>query len=159
MHDAALVRIREGHRDITQDVRAIGDGYLRAGLQQFAQRATFDERHGEERHAVRLAGGDDRDDVRVLQSGDELDLAMEAVEAHAAADVGRQQLDDDLSIEPALGREKDVTHPAATELALDGVGVTERESEPVDELRHWWDESSGISMNDRRMTTVGLATP
>ena len=123
-------------------------------LSSLAQRSSLDERHGEERHAVGLAGRDHGDDVRVLQARDELNLAMEAIEAHAAGDVGRQQLDHDLAVESPLGGEEDVTHPPATELALDRVVVAERGLESVAKLGHaWgWDESSGITSNDRGVT-------
>ena len=158
MDDAALVRVRERHRHVAENVGAIGDRDLRPGLEQLAQRSAFDERHREERHTVRFAGGDDGNDVRILQLGDELDLAMKAVEADAARQVGREELDDDLSIEASLGREEDVTHPAATELALDVVLGAERGLEAVAKLGHGWDESSGISKNDRDVRGVRLAT-
>ena len=74
--------------------------------------------------------------MRVLEPGGELDLALEAVDAHAGGELGRQHLDDDLAAERGARREEDARHAAAAELALDGVCVTEREPEPVDELRH-----------------------
>jgi len=62
-----------------------------------------------------------------------------------------------VQVEPALGGEKDVTHPAATELALDGVRIAERGLESVAQLGHRWDESSGMPKNDRHMHRVRLA--
>src|SRR6185503_14941930 len=94
-------------------------------------------RHGEERHAVGVARRDHGNDVRVLQLRDELDLAVETIEADAPGEVRRQQLDHDLTIESSLGGEKDVAHATATELALDGVVVAECGLEAVAKIvRH-----------------------
>jgi hypothetical protein len=142
--DPALVRVGEGRGDVAEDVDALADRHRCARDKQVAQRPPFDERHREERNPVGLAGGDDRHDVRVLQPRDELDLAMEPVEAHATGQVRWKELDDDLAVQAPLGGQEDVTHPAATELALDGVGVAEGGLESLAEIGHGWDESSGI---------------
>src|SRR5688572_15010923 len=134
VHDAALVSVSECGRNVPENVGAFRDGNLRSGPQQLAKRAAFDERHREEWNAIDFASRDDRDDVRILESRDELNLAMEPVEAHTADEVGRQQLDDDLPIEASLGSEEDMTHPPTTELALDGVRVAQRGLQPVAKL-------------------------
>ncbi len=61
----------------------------------------------------------------VLEFGREVDLALEAVDAHARRQLGRQDLHDDRPLEPHLLGEEDPAHPTAAELALDGVPATE----------------------------------
>ena len=55
----------------------------------------------------------------------ELDLALEAVDVDALRQFGRQDLDDDLARPSAFFGDEDARHPAAAELALDGVGRAE----------------------------------
>ena len=61
----------------------------------------------------------------------ELDLALEPLGADAGGELGRQHLHDDLAAERGLVGDEDARHPAAAELALDGVGATERVLELV----------------------------
>ena len=63
--------------------------------------------------------------MRVLETGGEPDLALEALDVHRGAGLGRQHLDHDLAAEPDLFGEEDATHPAAAQLPQDAVGVPE----------------------------------
>jgi hypothetical protein len=90
-----------------------------------AQRLALDERHCIEGKAVRLAGRQHRNDVRLLQPGHRTDLALEPVRAQPLRQLRRQHLHNHPTAEPSLLGEKDTTHPPATELSLDEVGVAE----------------------------------
>jgi hypothetical protein len=68
-----------------------------------------------------LGGGEERDDVGVLERGGNLDLEPESIGAYSARQLGREHLDHDLAPQGYLGREKDSRHAATAELALDGV--------------------------------------
>jgi hypothetical protein len=61
--------------------------------------------------------------VGVLELGRDVDLALEAVDAHPGRHLGREDLHDDWTLEPHLLGEEDAAHPAAAELALDGVSA------------------------------------
>ena len=87
MHDAALVRVAECLRHVLQNADDFGDRE-RAAREARAQRLAFDERHRVERQSVRVAGGQDRDDVRLLKRGDRLDLALEPLGAQPCARSG-----------------------------------------------------------------------
>ncbi len=102
-----------------------GDGE-RPARETRAQRLALDERHRVEGQAVRVAGGEHRDDVRLLQRGDRPDLALEPLGAEPLREVGREHLHDDLALEPLLLGDEDAAHAAAAELALEAVGVAER---------------------------------
>ena len=86
---------------------------------------SLDEGHGVVRHAVRLAGVEDAEDVRVLELGGELDLALEAFDADALHELGRKDFDDDFASEGGLGGDEDARHAAAAELSLEGIAAAE----------------------------------
>src|SRR6185436_11967886 len=67
----------------------------------------------------------DAEDVRMLQPGRDLDLALEPVDADAFTQVGRQHLDDDPTSQRPLRRHEDARHAAAPELAFYGIAVPE----------------------------------
>ena len=90
-----------------------------------AQRLPLDEGHREVREPVRVAGGEQRHDVRMLQPRREGDLTPEPLERHVAGHLVRQHLDHDLAIERHVGRDEHARHPAAAELALEGVGAAQ----------------------------------
>ena len=100
---------------------AAGDRQLALARQPGAERLARDERHGVVEVAGRLTGGEQRHDVRVVQRGGDLDLEAETVGAHAAGQLGREDLDHDLSAERPLGSDEHARHAAAAELTLDGV--------------------------------------
>ena len=54
------------------------------------------------------------------------DLALEALGAHSGRKIGRQNFHDDTAAERALLGEKDATHPAAADLALQRVSAAQR---------------------------------
>ncbi len=85
----------------------------------------FDERHRVVRQPVRVARRDDRDDVRLLERRDELDLTLEPFDVDARGQLGREQLDDDLPVESLFVGDKNARHAATAKLALKGVRGTE----------------------------------
>ena len=87
VHDAALVRVRQRLRDVVQDADDFGDRE-RSAREPRAQRFAFDERHRVEGQPVRVARGEHRNDVRLLQRGDGADLALEALGAEPCASSG-----------------------------------------------------------------------
>ena len=91
-----------------------------------AERLALDERHGEPELAGGLARVVDREDVRVLQPGGELDLALEALGAERVSEIGVQHLERDRPVVPQVLGEEDGGHAAAPELALEGVRCGER---------------------------------
>ncbi len=79
-----------------------------------------------------------RHDVRVGKPRRQLHFAAEPIAVDPGRQVGRQHLDDDLAAEGVLPRHKDAAHAATGELALYGVGISQREFEVVHQLvGHW----------------------
>jgi hypothetical protein len=61
--------------------------------------------------------------VRVLEPGDELDLALEALRTEGGGDLGVEDLERDRAVVPQIMGEVDDSHPTTSELALDAVAV------------------------------------
>ena len=61
----------------------------------------------------------------MLKAGRHEHLTAEALGAHLALEVGREQLDDDLSLERGLGRQEQAAHTAGRELVLECVALAE----------------------------------
>ena len=73
----------------------------------------------------------DRKDVRVLQPGGELDLALEALGAQRAREIGVEHLERDRPVVPQILGEEDGGHAAPPELALEGVRRGKRRLRPA----------------------------
>ena len=98
-------------------------GSRRPRLSQEARKvASLDVAHREEEHAVRLAGGVDRDDVRMLERRGDLRLAEEAIaEPLVARKLRSEHLERDPPLERDLQRGVDGPHRAVPEHGFDAV--------------------------------------
>ena len=127
MHEALPVGIPERPRDPAHDLDGIRHRELSLPGQAGAQRLAGHVRHGVVEQAAGgkegLAGREDGHDVGMLQAGGHLDLAPEPIGAHAAGELGRDDLDHDPSAQRLIGREEHARHAAAAELALNGEGA------------------------------------
>ena len=63
--------------------------------------------------------------MRMLQSGDDEDLAPETLGVDVRHELGREDLHDDSSLECLVVGDEDARHPAAAKLTLDGEGGSE----------------------------------
>ena len=125
MNDAFLVRELECAGDVTKDARGVGDRHCAGAQQAHAQRLAFDEGHRVVGKSVRIAGAENGNDMRMLKSRCEQDLALESLGAQAGGEIGRQDLDDDAAGERTLLGGEDATHPAAPKLALERISAAQ----------------------------------
>src|ERR1039458_4458192 len=77
----------------------------------------------------------DRDDIRVLQSGNGLDLALEPLDTDPLRQFGQQDLHHDLPLEPQLLGDEHARHPAAAKFTFQGVATAEGGLQLVAQLR------------------------
>jgi hypothetical protein len=70
----------------------------------------------------------------MVESGNDADLAQEAVGAEAGSQLGMQDLDRDLPAVPQVLGEEHRGHAAAADLRLDGVAVRECKLEAGEEV-------------------------
>jgi hypothetical protein len=75
-------------------------------------------------------------DVGVLQPGDRLDLAKKSFRPKRGGELGMQDFDGDGPPMAEVPGQKDRSHAAAAELALDRVAVGEGSRKAVGEVRH-----------------------
>ena len=121
MHDAALVRVRERAGHLAPDADRLLDGQPVVRAEPLPQRVALDVRHDVVELLRRRARIVDGEDVRMLQTGRELDLALEALRAERVRQLGVQDLDGDEPLVPHVVREEHRRRSAATDLPLQDV--------------------------------------
>ena len=112
---------RRGH--LGGDPHRVGHGELLLPVEPAPERLALDEGHDVEEEAVGLARVEQREDVRVLQVGGELDLGQEPLGADDGGELGPEQLEGDLPVVPEVLGQEDRGHAAGADLALDPVAV------------------------------------
>ena len=80
----------------------------------------------------------------MLEPGREPDLALEPLRAERRRELGMQDLERDQAVVLEVAREVDGGHPAAAELALEGVTVAKRVCERYCCLGHGRRASGGL---------------
>ena len=123
------VRQRVGH--FAREVHGVVDGEHRLAFEAVAQCFSLDVRHDVVQQAVRVAGVEERQDMRMLQRRGELDLTQEPLGPEHGGQLGVQHLDGDLSAVARIAREVHRGHAAASELPLDRVPSVERRLQGV----------------------------
>jgi hypothetical protein len=103
---------------------------------KFAQRFALDERHDVVEEPAGLAGVEQREDVRVLQLGRDVDLTQEPLWADGGGQLGSQDLDGDLAVVLEVVGQVDGGHAALAQLARDPVVVGERVAQAGLKGRH-----------------------
>src|SRR2546423_7563300 len=113
MCSALLVRGLQCVRDVAKNSDRVGDRQLAYAFQSGAKRLPFDAWHRVIEEVSLRARKEKRYDVRVLQPGRQLNLAAKAFHVEAGAELGRQNLDDDIATERDLADNEDARHAAA----------------------------------------------
>jgi hypothetical protein len=124
MNDPMLVGVSQRLGRITGDSERLGHGQLPLPRQSGAQGLAFDERHREPEALRGLAGVQNGQDVWVLESCGESNLAKEALRAECGSELGAQNLQGDWSIVAKIVRQIHRGHATAPELALERVATT-----------------------------------
>ncbi len=104
MDNAVAMRVRQRARHVAQNRHRLGEGHgsLREPV---PQRVAIDVRHREPGDAIGVAGGEDRDDVRMLQLGGEEDFAAKTLDRNSGEEFRREHLDHDTAIEGVLAHQ------------------------------------------------------
>ena len=132
---------RRGH--LARDAHRVGHGELLLATQPIAQRLTFDVRHHIEQERVGLTRVEQRQDVRVLEVGGELDLGQEALGADDGRELGAQHLHRHPPIVPQVLGEIHRGHAARADLVLEAVMAGQGTRDPRRQAAH------GASWRDR----------
>ena len=122
--------------DFRGDSHCFTDRQLGLPPQPIPERAVGHVRADVVQPAVGLAGIDERQDVRVGEPRRDADLAQEALRAERGRQGRVEDLDRDLAAVLAVLGEIHRRHPAAPDLAFDGVALGERRGELGRRGRH-----------------------
>jgi len=129
--DPVAVRERERTEDLPRVVDCDRDRRRSVADEQLLERAPVQVLHCDVVGALCAAAVEDRDDVRVVETGCALRLAPEALHELLVGCVSLvEQLQRDAAPELLVLCQVDVGHPARAELALDHIAPVER---PVDQ--------------------------
>ena len=124
--DPLLVGHRERVGHVAQDPHRLRDRELALPRQLGAERLTLDEGHDVEEEVALAPGGQEGDDVRMLEPGGQPDFALEALDADGGGGLRREHLHHHLALDLHFLREEDAAHAAAPELAQDTVAGADR---------------------------------
>jgi hypothetical protein len=109
---------------------------LRLPVEEGAERLSLDVRHHVVEQLARLAGREDRHDVRMRQLAGQLDLAPEPLPCRAARDRRVHDLDRNLPARGPLQPQVDRGHAAAPDLAQDLVVLGQAGAQGVQGVGH-----------------------
>src|SRR5438445_6230301 len=108
------------------------DWELILALESLAQGLAFDVRHDVIKKSFDLAGIEERKDVRMIEAGDDLDLAEKPLRPDRLGESGVKDLQRNDALVFGILREADGSHPTPTELAVNGVTGSEQLPEALD---------------------------
>ena len=159
MNDAALVRVSERICDGDRNPHRLVDGQLLFAMETRAKRLAFDERHDVVQQAVRFAGVEQREQVRMLEIRRDADLAQESLRPEDGAELGVEHFERDEPLMLEVAREVDRRHAAAAQLAFDDVRAREGGVQVIGRLQ--MGTSAGIALkcgSGRYAASRGIAT-
>ena len=133
---AMVVGVLEGLGRFAGDAHRVLDRKLPLARQPVAQRFALYKGHGEPELAGGFAGVMDRENVRMLQAGGGLDLALEAVGAERLGQFGMEHLEGHRPFVPEVVGQVDRGHAPAPEFALEAVAISQGISELSREIGH-----------------------
>ena len=116
-----LVRVLKRLRGLSGNANRVRYRQLRLPREPVAQRLTLNEGHREPEPPRALTGIEHGEDVRMLEPRGEPNLALKALGAERAAEIGMQHLEGHVATVPQVVREVDRRHPAGAKRAHDVV--------------------------------------
>ncbi len=137
VHHPVPVRVVQRARHLVGDPDRVGHRQLLLAGEPVAQRLALDERHDVEQVAVGLARVEQRQDVRVLQVGRELDLGQEPLGADHRRELGPQHLERHPPVVADVLGQVDGRHAAGADLALEAIAVRQGGSGAGRAVRAW----------------------
>jgi hypothetical protein len=134
MDDTVLVGVLQRAADLPGNLERDLERKLALPCDPLAERLAFGKGHDVVEQAAGLAGVVQRKDVRVLESGGDLDLAEEPVAAERGRQLGLEHLDGDTTtVLQVLGQEDDC-HAALAQGPFDAVPIAERCRELLEKI-------------------------
>ena len=123
VNDVLRVGVSQSVGHFEDVLNGIVDRQLPVAVEPVPQRFTLDEGHDVKEETIGFTRVVEAKDVRVLELGGELDLALKPLGPDGGRELGVEDLDRDPAIVLDVAGKEDRGHSPATELALDGVPV------------------------------------
>ena len=136
VHNSTLVRISQRVCHLARDAHSVDHRQLLFAIESATQRLAFNERHHVIQLPVRIPAVEQREDVRVLETGRELYLLEEPLGADHRRQLGVQHLDGHLAVMADVLGDVHGRHAAGSHLALDDVSVGESGRHAVELVCH-----------------------
>ncbi len=136
VNHAARMRVGQRVGDLAQDPGCFGNRKLAVADQPLPQRLAFDIGHDIVQETVGLTRIEQRQDVRMLQLGRDLDLAKESIAPHGGSELGPEHLHRDFAMVLQVLREIYGCHAAAPDLAIESVPFSQRGLETIEGSGH-----------------------
>ncbi len=130
------VRVVQRRRHAPRDLDRLLDPQLLLAVQLVAQRVALDVRHHVIQERLRLARIVQRQDVRVLQVGGDLDLVQEPLGPDHRGQLGPQHLERDLAVVLHVVGQVDRGHAPGPQLPLDHVAIAQGHLQRFSDTRH-----------------------
>ena len=118
------MRVLERRRDLIRDANRVLHRELLLALETLVDRLARDERHHVVELPLVLAVVVDREDVRVTEARDDLDLSAESLGSHRERKLAEENLDRDFAIQLRVSGEPDRGHAAAPDFTLETVSAS-----------------------------------
>jgi hypothetical protein len=151
VHEPARMRSVKRTRDLGDESERALRGE-RTIVQERLQVAVLDVPHRDEDQTVGLACGIDRNDVRMVEAGRQLGLGQQALpETRVFCELGREQLERNLALQPQILGQIDDPHTAAAEDVLDPVAEELAAHVQLGRRRHVAPNQATITLRGTRM--------
>jgi len=112
------MRVVERGSDAANELERLFQRNLTLAEKSVTKGLALDDRHDVKEVSGSLARIEERNDVRVVEPGRELDLSQKAIGAERGAQLGMQHFESDAPIMTEIVRQIDGRHSATTKLAL-----------------------------------------
>jgi hypothetical protein len=136
MDHVVAVRVVQRRGDFGCDPERVADGKLLFPGDAVAQGLPLDEGHHVEQIRFRLARVEQRQDVRVLEVGGELDLGQKPLGPDHGGELGPKHLERDAAVVPEVVREVNGRHAAGTDLPVQTIAFSQRRLKPAEQFGH-----------------------
>ena len=161
VHDAGGMRVRQRIGHFRKKLGHVRKGNRIRPLQSLAQAVAFDEGHDVVKKAVRLAGIEHAQDVRMVQARGDANLVLEALGSERHRDLRLEHLDGDLAMVPDVLGEIDRSGAADAELAFESVLAGQGQGQALRNrvhavpfpTRNWVEVSTGVGSRSGRKKT------
>ena len=130
MHESLAVRMIERSRDLARDLQRFVHGQPLSCVQHLAQRLSAHVRHHVIEEIPCLPGIVERQDVRVIEPGHDLDFAKKPIGCDCRCHGRHEHFHGHGPSVPHVGRQIHRGHAAAADLALNHVAATKRLVQP-----------------------------